>query len=130
MTDDLDRTAEMLAAEIWALEVDLVHALRDEALDDGARRLEVQRLLDRARTSIEPALSLRALEWALARDLDELTEPDAGLGDPVERRLERLHGSGEHVCGRCLRPLPARETIAWWRARRMASAWRPERRSS
>ncbi len=127
---DNTATAEELGAEIWALELELIRVIRDDRMLAADRRRAVTALLARARSSAEPELTCRAMEWAIGRDLDELTEGEVGYGDPVERRLEQLHRSGETTCGRCLRPVPGRETIAWWRARRLAATWRPERRAS
>jgi hypothetical protein len=119
-------TAEELAAEVWGLELSLIRVIRDEHLAPADRQRAVTDLFERGRSSDEPEVCLRAMEWAIGRDIDELTDQDPGPGDPVERRLLQLHQSGETTCGRCLRPVPHPLVLGWWRTRRMAMTWRPE----
>lgn len=130
-TNDHDTAhCEEVAAEVWSLEVDITRVIRDDDLSPDVRQHATADLLARARASSEPELALRSMEYAVGRDIDELLDEDPGFGDPVERRLEQLHLTGETTCGRCLRPVPDPSVVSWWRARRAAATWRPERRAS
>jgi hypothetical protein len=118
VTDDercLDEIRDLQAALVMVLESHV------EPSDKGKA---ARRLLTQARAHPMPGFALRAMQWVLERDLDELFEEADGFGDAVERRLLGMHARGETRCQRCLRELPARSTIErWQRERALAAMW-------
>jgi hypothetical protein len=127
ITRTTSAVSEEIAAEVWRLELQLLHALRDDALSQDERERETKYLLAQAHASPVPEMAVAALTYALLRDIDELTDDEPpGFGDGVEDRLDQLYRAGETTCGRCLRLVPDRLVLSWWRTRRLAMTWRPE----
>jgi hypothetical protein len=97
----------------------MLDVLRDERLDDEARRIATDRLLDLARATDWPELSCRALEHVVSWEIEGRTEHV----DPVNARLSAMLRRGEDPCPRCLRPLPDARALELERFEAEAAAW-------
>ena len=112
----LDEVRDLQSALLGVLEADLLPEDKSEAAG---------RILARAHKSAAPEIALPALEWIEQRHHDQLMAPEAGYGDPAERRVLELRRRGHESCRGCLLLLPERSTIErWQRERILAALWR------
>ena len=110
--------------EVRDLQAGLLGVLESELMPED-KSVAAGRVLARARESAAPEIALPALEWIEQRHHDQLMEPEAGYGDPAERRVLELRRRGHESCPGCLLPLPGRSTIErWQRERVLAALWR------